>query len=335
MITTNYKDIIRYTHEKKIFPIYILMGEEKFLIDEVLKDLQNNILNEEERAFDESIIYGKELNINQIIMITKRVPIISRKHLIIIKEAQSIKDIEKLTTFLEGDLDSHIIVICHEEKSIDRRKKILKLAETKGIVFESKRLYEKDVIDWIHEYVDDNNYTIDPKSTILLIESLGINLYKIKNEIDKLFSVIKNSNTITAKDIEEFVGISNEYNIFELNRAINDRNIEKTFRIVYAFSNDPKRYPLLLILSSLYNNFQKILIYKTEPDKTPQNIASKLGINPYFVKDYQTAAKNYNIKECINSIENICNADEKLKGFYSPKISEKDILKELIFKIFN
>ena len=334
MQTNDYKKILEDINRQIFYPVYILMGNENYFIDKLSKELQNNILTEDQRAFDETILYGNDTNVNQINSIAKRFPTIAKKHLIIVREAQNVKNIEKLESLLEKNIDHISLIISYKGKTIDKRKKFIKLAIEKGVVFESKKLYDNQIPTWVNGYLKQKGYSIEPRAISLLLESLGSNLEKINNSLKKVLSIIDHKN-ITSKDIADNIGISNEYNIFELTKAIGIKNISKSFKIINKFSEDTKNHPSVVTIAMLYRYFQQLLIYLTEKNKTPQNIASKLGINPFFVKDYQIASTNYDIRKCVYIIEYISNADKKLKGYNSPSIRDKDIMVELLFKIFN
>ena len=317
-------------------PIYFLMGEEAYYIDKLSDYIENNILSEEEKGFNQMILYGRDVEIEDIIANAKRYPMMSDKQVVIVKEAQDLsRTIEKLSSYAENPQPSTILVICYKYKTLDKRKKLSKLIAKNGCLFESKKLYDNQVGGWIINELKGKGYKIEPKANQMLVEFLGNNLSKVNNELDKLTLILPVGRTISAVDIEENIGISKDFNYFELQKAIGDRDVVKANRIVIYFSQNPKSNPLVLTISMLNNYFTKLLLFHGLKDKGRINASKMLGINPYFVSDYEVAAKKYPMRKVAQIISFLRDADVKSKGVGAANLPHGDILKELIFKIMH
>jgi DNA polymerase-3 subunit delta len=320
----------------KISPIYFLMGEEPYYIDKLSEFIEQNILTEEERGFNQSILYGRDVTIEEIISTAKRYPMMAEKQVVIVKEAQElIRSIEKLESYVENPMPSTVLVFCYKYKTLDKRKTIAKLLSKKGVIFESKKLYENQIGDWIRKLLKTKNYSIEPKAAAMLVEFLGSDLSKISKELEKLQLVLPNGGAITPKLIEDNIGISKDYNIFELRKAIGQRNQFKAYQIVDYFAKNQKENPLIVTTAVLFNYFIQLLKYHGLKDRNPKNVASVLGINPYFLDEYDVAIRNYSMKKVSQIIAEIRDLDLKNKGVGSSSISHSDLLREMLFKIFN
>lgn len=323
--------------KKEYAPVYMLMGEEPYYIDKISDYIENNVLSEDEKAFNQMIIYGKDVeNMASIVAAAKRYPMMAEHQVIIVKEAQQISNYDDLIFYLQKPQPSTILVFCHKYKSLDKRKKVcLELAKN-GIVFESKKLYDNQIPNFITSLLKEKQLQIEVKAIGMLTEFLGNDLERITNEVDKLIASgkIKN-NMITADLVEKNIGISKEYNNFELVNALAYRQILKSNRIVEYFGQNKKNNPLVLTISILFNFFTNLLHYHCLADKSQFNVASELGINPFFVKDYVAAAKNYSFAKVVTIIGDIRETDAKSKGFRNASTEDKDLLKELIFKILH
>ncbi len=322
--------------KNKIYkPIYFLMGEESFYIDKITDYIENNVLADAEKAFNQTIVYGRDTDALAIDNISKRYPMMASHQVVIVKEAQNLKDIDKLQYYASRPLESTILVINYKYKTLDKRKKVYKEIQSNGIVFESKKLYENQVPDWINKYLKIQGYTIDPVASTLLTEFLGTNLSKVSNELDKLIISMPKGSKISPKDIEENIGISKDYNNFELQNALVKKDVVKANQIINYFDKNQRENPIILTISSLFTFFKRLLIYHFLKDKNPRSVASSLGINPYFVKDYQLAAKRYNPKKTVAVISWLRDYDMKSKGYNNASAGPGDLLKELIFKIIH
>lgn len=328
------KHIIDQIEQGSIAPIYFLMGEEPYYIDGISHYIENHVLTEEERGFNQMVLYGKDVTIEEIIGNAKRYPMMAERQVVIVKEAQELsRTIENLVSYAENPQPTTVLVICYKYKKLDARKKLAKAIKEKGILFESNKLYENQVPDWIRRVLAEKGYTITPKASQMLTEFLGNDLSKVHNEIEKLQLIIKPGEEITPQIIEENIGISKDFNNFELQSAIAENNQVKAFAIVQYFANNPKNHPVVLTVALLYNFFSKLLLYHSLSDKS---IAPKaLGVNPYFIKEYQIAARNYPMKKVSAIVGFIREIDMKGKGVGAANITTGDLFKELLVKIFN
>lgn len=330
-----YQDIITQIDNKVFQPVYFLMGEETYYIDKISDYISKTILNPEEKEFNQTTLYGKDIDVATIVSEAKQFPFGSEYRVVIVKEAQDIRSIDKLDSYLNDPSPSTILVICYKYKKIDKRKKFGKELSKKTILFESKKLYDNQVPSWIKNYVKELEFSIDDKSCRILTEYLGSDLSKISNELNKLVLNLKKGDQITPKVIEDNIGISKDYNIFELQNALGLKDILKSNRIIKHFSENPKSHPFVLTISSLFSYFQKIMIYHNLKDKSKNNAASALGVNPFFVSTYQIASKNYSMSKLFKIFTYLKEYDLKSKGINNPSTNESELLKELTFKILH
>lgn len=329
------KQIVTDIKQGNIKPIYFLMGEEPYYIDKISEFIDTNVLAEEEKGFNQMVLYGRDVSIDDIVANAKRFPMMAERQVVIVKEAQDLsRTIEKLSDYAENPQPSTVLVICYKYKKIDKRKKLYKIVAKNGVIFESKKLYENQVADWIRRVLSGVKYSIEPKAAQMLVEFLGTDLSKINNELEKLKLIIPAGSQITADQIEENIGISKEFNNFELRKAIGSRNVMKAHRIINYFAQNPKDNPLVVTISLLYSFFSQVLQYHGLADKSQRNVAGALKINPYFVKDYTEAAHNFPMKKVSMIIALLRDADVKSKGVGAANLPQGDILKELLVKIF-
>ena len=318
---------------KNFSPVYLLMGEEEFFIDQITEFFVNNILTKNEKEFNLNILYGKDTNIDTIVSICKKYPLMSDYQLVIIKEAQDLGNtIENLSNYLKNPLSSTILVVNYKHKFIDKRKSIFKLIQKSGKVFESKFLYENQVQKWISDRFINNGFTIDQKSVSLMNEHLGNKLNNINNEILKLLEIKKESKTITINDIQKYIGISKDFNNFEFRKSIGSLNFKKAYLIADYFSKNPKSNPLVVTITLLFDYFCKLMVYQVNSDLNPKTLSSKIGINPYFLNEFSSVGKNYSIKKIVKVISVIREYDMYSKGVKVKKVSPK-LLQELIARI--
>jgi len=316
-------------------PIYFLMGEESYYIDKISEYIEKNVLSEEEKGFNQMVLYGRDVTIEDVIANAKRFPMMAEKTVVIVKEAQDLsRTIEKLVSYAENPLPSTVLVINYKYKTLDKRKKLHKIASKNGVVFESKKLYENQVADWIRKVLNGKNYQMEPKAAQMLVEFLGTNLSKISNELDKLVLILPEGTIINPSHIEENIGISKDFNNFELRKAVGNRNVVKANQIIYYFANNPKSNPTVMTISLLNSYFTQLFLYHGLQDKSKANVAKNLGISPYFVDDYVMAARNYPMRKVSQIIGHLREADVKSKGV-GASISQLDLLKELLFKIMH
>lgn len=319
-----------------IKPIYFLMGEEPYYIDKISEFIEKNVLVGEDKGFNQMVLYGREVTIEDIVDYSKRFPMMAERQVVIVKEAQDLyRTIDRLCTYCENPQPSTVLVICYKYKKIDKRKALYKTIQKTGMVYESKKLYENQVADWIRRVLSGRTYKIDNKAASMLIEFLGTDLSKISNELEKLMVVLPVESTITPKDIEENIGISKDYNNFELRKAVGERNTLKVNRIINYFAQNQRANPLVMTISLLNSFFTQLLIYHSLKDKSKNNVAKVLKVNPYFVSDYSIAAKNYPMRKVSKVIAFLREADVKSKGVGANALPAGDILKELLFKIIH
>ncbi len=313
------------------------MGEEAYYIDKIASFIENNILKEEERGFNQMTIYGRNASIDEIISNAKRFPMMAERQVIIVKEAQDLsRTIEKLVSYVENPQPTTVLVICYKYKKLDARKKLAKTIKKKGFVlFESKKLYENQVSDWIRKVLAGKKFNIEPKAVQMLVEFLGTDLSKIANELDKLSLVLSKESVISPDDIERNIGISKDFNNFELRKAISNKQVVKANQIINYFKENPKANPLVVTISLLNDLFTKLLLLHGLKDKSQTNVARKLSVSPYFVKEYYDASHNYPMRKVSQIITLLHEADMKSKGVGATMFSKDDILKELLFKIMH
>lgn len=318
----------------KIKPIYLLTGEEPYFIDFLSDFIEKNLLSEDEKAFNQMVLYGRDVTIDDIVSQAKRYPMMAERQVIIVKEAQELsRTIDQLEGYCKNPQPTTVLVICYKYKKIDKRKTFYKTIKANGVILDEKKLYENKVAPWISKVLAFKGYQISPKAAIMLVEFLGNDLSKISNELDKLTQILKPEQQITPELIEQNIGISKDYNNFELQNALGSKDINKAFRIINYFTQNPKDNPLVLTVALLFSFFSKLMIYHALPNKN--NAAKELGINPYFIKDYQLAAKNYPMKKVSVILAKLRDVDMKSKGVGASNVSDGDLLKELLVEIFN
>ncbi|MBM1107250.1 DNA polymerase III subunit delta [Aurantibacter crassamenti] len=328
------KRIVADIRSGNIKPIYFLFGEEPYYIDKISEFIENNVLSEEERGFNQMVLYGRDASIDDIVSNAKRFPMMAERQVLVVKEAQDLsRTIENLTSYVNNLQPSTVLVVCYKYKKLDKRKKLYKAVQKEGVIFESKKLYENKVAEWIRKVLLGRGYGISPKAAILLVEFLGNDLGRIEKELDKLQLILPQKTEITPELVEEHIGISKDYNNFELKKAIGERNILKATRIINYFAQNPKANPFVLTVSLLQSFFTQLLQYHGLNDHSQKSVASALKINPFFVKEFQVAARNYPMKKVSGVISSLRELDLKGKGVGATNISHGDLLKELLVKI--
>ena len=328
------KQIVSDIRNGQLKPIYFLMGEEPYYIDAISDFIQDNVLSEEEKGFNQMVLYGRDVAVDDIVSNAKRFPMMAERQVVIVKEAQDLsRTIEKLVSYAENPQPSTVLVVNYKYKKIDKRKALYKAVKKSGVVFESKKLYDNQVPDWIRRVLSGQKYTIAPKAAQMLVEFLGTDLSKINNELNKLKIILPEGTQITPEHIEENIGISKDYNNFELRKAIGERNTKKAFKIVNYFAENPKDNPMVVTVSLLFNFFSQLLHLHGLHDKNPRSIASALKINPYFVNEYIAASRNFPMKKVSKVVATLREFDVKSKGVNSNAVPQGDLLKELLVKI--
>src|SRR5688572_22453262 len=278
-------------------PVYWLEGEEDYFIDEVIKYAEHKILLENEAGFNLTVFYGRDTAWADVVNASRRYPMFSEKQVVIIKEAQDLKGIDKLEGYVEKPLTSTLLFVAYKNKKVDGRTKLAKLLKEKAVLMTTKKMYDNALPEWTSELVKNKGFSITKKALFLLIDHIGNDLSRLSNEIDKLALNLKESKQITEDDIEKFVGVSKEFNVFELQQAIAQRDLYKAIRIVQYFGSNPKAAPLQLVFPSLYNFFSKVQVVYTVPSKDEKSIAAAIGVNAWFVKDYISTSTKFNYPE--------------------------------------
>ena len=329
------KRIVEEVKSGKIRPVYFLMGDEPYYIDQIAAFLEGTVLSDEEKGFNQMVLYGKETSVLDIVGNAKRYPMMAEKQVVIVKEAQDLsRSIEQLISYVQNPQPSTVLVICYKYKKLDKRKKLYKaIQDSGGLVFESKKLYENQVSEWIRRVLLGKGYRISHKATVMLVEYLGTDLNRINNELEKLQLILPKEVEISPQSIEEHIGISKDYNNFELKKAIGERNAVKATRIINYFAQNPKDNPFVVTVSLLHTFFSQLLQYHGLTDHSPKNVAGVLRINPYFVSEFQIAAKNYPMKQASKIIAYLRELDLKGKGVGAQNMSQSELLKELLIKI--
>jgi DNA polymerase-3 subunit delta len=343
--------------KRKIFkPVYFLSGEEPYYIDLVSDYIEKNALDENDREFNQDVVYGKDVDLPSVLGLAKQFPMMSDYKVVIVKEAQNLKELAKtssedegektkspasagalaqLTAYVQNPLKSSILVFCYKYKTIDKRSAAAKALQKNAVFIETKKLYDNQVPEWITNYVKDHKYSIGPKASYLLSEFIGNDLSRITNEIDKLLINIPPGTEITPAHIQDNIGISREYNVFELQDALANRDVLKANRIVNHFAGNEKDNSPIMVLATLYSYFTKVLIYHELPDKSKFSAAQALGVNPYFIEGYGRAASNFNAGKLKQVFGYLKECDLKTKGIDNASVAGGELLKELVYKILH
>lgn len=328
-------EIVNNIRKGNFKPIYFLYGEEPYYIDKVTDFIADTVLTEEEKGFNQMMLYGREVSIDDIVGNAKRYPMMAERQVLIVKEAQHLsRTIENLLAYVKNPQPTTVLVICYKYKKLDKRKPLYKAIKKEGVLLESNPLRDYQLPAWIQKAGKNAGFSIPQKSSMLLAEHLGTDLGRIVNELNKLKLMLPAGTEVSPNHIEEYIGISKDYNNFELKNAIGQRNVLKATKIIHYFAQNPKDNPFVLTVMLLHMFFTQLLQYHGLTDHSPKNIATKLRINPYFVNEIQTAAKNYPMKKVSQVISHLREMDVKGKGVGTTGISESDLLKELLAKIF-
>jgi len=317
----------------KIAPIYFLMGEEAYYIDIISDYIESHVLAEEEKGFNQMVLYGKDVSVQDIVSNAKRYPMMAERQVIIVKEAQNlIKTIEQLVDYAKNPQPTTVLVFNYKYKTLDKRKALYKTLSKSAVVFESKKIYEDKIPSWIQNFLRAKQLTITPKASSMLTEFLGNDLSKIANELTKLELVVGTHKEVTPEIIEENIGISKDFNNFELQKALGHLDHKKAYQIVNYFAQNSKQHPFVLTISILYMYFSKLMKLHTVRDKNTGTLARALGVNPYFVNEYITASRNFPMKRISGVLETLRIYDTKSKGV-GANLSPRDLYNELIYNI--
>ena len=330
------KQLIDELKAGKFKPVYLLTGEENYYIDVVSDYFENNVVDPAMRDFDLSVVYGRDTTMAAVVSDAKRYPMLSPVHLVLVKEAQDIetRQWEQLAAYLEHPSEKGVIVFCYRHKKLDKRTAAYKAIAAKGCVYETPKVWDNQVPSWIKNEVASNGFSITDKAAYLITESIGNDLGKIVNELRKLYPLLQPGSAITEDLVEKQIGISKDYNVFELQRAIGRRDPVMCNRIVNYFAANPKKNPIQLVLPILYGYFLKVMFYHQVENKS--DAAKVLGCAPSFVQDYAVAASNYKLGKLATCIGYLYETDLRSKGVRnSGNVTDGELLKELIFKVIH
>lgn len=331
-----YEQILSDIKNKVCYPIYFLMGEEPFFIDTISDQLENSILDEAERSFNQIILYGSDVSVKDIMSQARAFPMMGEHLVVIVKEAQNVKDIDSLFEYIDKLPATTILVINYKYKKIDKRKSLAKYIDKKGVLFESKKLYDNNIPDWIVKYLASRKYNITPKAAQMLADFLGNDLHKVRNELEKLMVAVPSSKRIDDADVEYNIGISKDFNVFELQKAIGSKNFLKANQIVNYFGDNPNDNPIFMTIVVLYGYYTKLLRIHFSKERDKTTLATMLGVNTFFVNDYIEAARNYSWIDCMNCIAVLRNFDLRSKGYNSTSdTTQKELYREMLFKLMN
>lgn len=330
----DYQDIIHDWKKKKFRPLYWLEGEEDFFIDQVSNYAEHQLLDEAEKDFNLTILYGKETEWSTVVTTCRRYPMFAERQVVILKEAQAMRDIQKLEAYIDNPLESTVFVVAHKQGKIDGRSKLAKLIKEKGVLLSTKKMYDNQLPAWVEAYVHGKGLAISQKACILLVDHIGNDLSRIANEIDKLLVNLPEKKKIDESDIEKYVGISKEYNVFELQNAVGQKDFTKVMRIVGYFAANPKAGPIQLVIPALYNFFSKVnLVFGVKGGE--KEIASTLSVHPFFVKDYMGAARQYGADGAEKAILLLHAYNLRAVGVNDSGVEDGELMKELMYKIMN
>jgi DNA polymerase-3 subunit delta len=325
--------IIRDWKRKVYKPVYWLEGEEEYFINEVMDFAEHQILPEEEKSFNLTIFYGKDADWASVVNACRRYPMFAERQVVLLKEAQQMREIAKLEPYIMQPLGSTIFVVSYKDKKVDGRSKLAKLLKEKGELLSTKKMYDNQLPEWVTELLLSRGLTIQQKALALLIDHIGNDLMRIKSEVDKIQINLGNRKMIDEDDVEKYVGVSKEYNAFELQIALAKKDLSKALRIIQYFESNPKAAPIQLVLPTLYSFFSKVYMIFGIPGPDEKTTASVLGVSPFFVKDYLTAAKNYGFAETENALLLLHHYNLKSVGVGSVNVEDASLLKELVAKL--
>ena len=329
----NLEKILGDLKKRSYKPVYWLEGEEEFFIDQVIQYAESNILPETEAQFNLTVFYGRDTSWPDLINACRKYPMFSDLQVVILKEAQAMKEIEKLENYVEKPLNSTLLFVAYKGKKLDGRTKLAKLLKEKAVLLSTKKLYDNELPEWTTNIVKTKGYSIANKALFLLIDHIGNDLSRLNNEIDKLILNLRDRKTITEDDVETFVGISKEFNVFELQQAIATKDLYKAIRIIQYFEANPKAAPIQLIFPSLYNFFSKVQMIYSVPSRDEKAVAAAIGVNPYFVRDYLQTAMKYSSEEVEKVLLLLHHYNLKGIGINDVGSTDAMLLKEMAVKM--
>lgn len=334
-----YYQITRDITDKKFKPVYVLMGEEPYFIDVITDYMEEHVLDEASKAFCQTIVYGRDVTIRDVLSLAKGFPMMGDKQLVIVKESQDMKEWKKaeelapLEAYLQNPTPSTILVFTYKNKTLDKRTKLYKAIDKHGLVFDSVKIRDYKLAEWIEKYVVQRGFKIQHSAAQLLADYLGTDLSKVVNAINKLAIILPAGSQITAQHIEDNIGISKDYNVFELIKALNQKDVLKSNRIIAYFEANPKANPIQMVIPMLFRNFSQLAAYLSLADKS--QAAKEIGVSPYALNDFKDAAKYYDARKAEKVLGYLRSVDKKSKGVDNVSVEDGDLMKELVFKILH
>lgn len=335
----SYTDIAEKLRRGTFAPLYFLCGEEPYFVDVLTDYIEQHSLADHEKSFNLTVLYGKDVRMADVLTHARRFPMMASRQTVVVKEAQEMSDLKNaaslkiLESYALNPVPSTVLVFAHKYKSPDGRSFPVKAVENNGVYFQSKKIYDNQLPAWITEYLREKKMRISAKACMLLSEYIGNDLLRIANEINKITVNLKEGEEITEEFVIKYVGISKEYNVFELQKALTERNALKVAKIIKYFAADPRNNPLAIVISTLYRFFIQIISVHHAKDRSEQSLAKLLGLHPFFVKDFLQAAKAYSPDQAFRAVHLIRQADLRSKGIDAPAMEEHEILRELVFLI--
>lgn len=321
---------------QKFKPVYLITGEENYYIDLVTQYFEDYVVEEENRDFDQVVLYGRDVEMRDVIVQAKQYPMLSPRRLVLVKEAQDIptrgEAWDMLTNYLQSPTDTTVLVLCYRDKKLDKRTKAYKAISEKGVVYEKAKMYDDRLPEWIGLYVRDKGYSITQRTAAMVAQCIGNDLCKIANELSKIFINIEPGSVIDETAVERYVGISKSYNTFELINAIGRRDVVQCNRIINNFAANSKETPIQKLLPNIYSFILKVMMYHQLENKA--DAARVLGISNFYVKDYELASRNYSLGKLASCIGYLQQADLRSKGV-GGAANDGELLKELVFKIIH
>lgn len=334
----NFNDILRQLKSKDYQAVYFLHGKESFFIDAITDYVEGKVLNESEKAFNYTVFYGKEANHLDIIDAARRYPMMAERQVVILKEAQEMRSLANLQSYIEQPTPTTLLLICHKHRKLKMNTKFGKLLKKKAVVLEAKPLYDNQVPDWIISHLKSKKLSIKPKGAALIAEYLGADLAKVANEMDKLAINLPPGTEVTEKEIEAHIGISKDYNVFELQRALGQRDVLKANRIVNYFEANPKKMPLVVLIGSLYNFFSKVYLFHAAKNLPEKELLSTLQLrSSYFLKEYRAAARQFPSTKAEQALTLLKEYDLKSKGvgYVGTGKPQSSLTRELVWRILH
>jgi len=327
--------IIESIKKKEFSPVYFLHGEESFFIDAIVDEIQDNVLTAQEREFNQMVFYGKDASAQNIINSAKQYPMMAQKRVIILREAQQMKNLKDLLPYIENPVDSTVLVIAYKGKKLDTRTSFGKKVKNNALVFESKKLYENQIGRWIKTYAKSKGMNLTDDACSLMTVLLGTELSKIDNELEKLKIAVGSEKKIELNDVKDNIGLNREYNVYELNNALGAKDVAKAFRIIDIFGANTSQYPLIYILITLYGFFTKVLIVSENIRKSDVELSQLAKFSRFFARDYRLAARNYSRAKLIDVIGILKEYDLKSKGVGVRSPNQIELMKEMVLKILS